>query len=419
MWSTTRHCSTHASPQALLSIALLLLLCCKPVPAVSWGQRFSGFGHAIKDAALGTADPRLWDIVDSGDTAAPSADTSNSPSGHAQTTLPHSSLQDSGSQFQQQRLAAGLQASTAASPAVAAAAINEAFAHAQQLIDQALTAVLDQRMPGPAEEGFKQALEAFLQAEMHLRDWGLALLNPESSTPSATTAATSTGDQLQQHSVDQLRIVVQQLQVLLPQDVTGAPPTAAYTSCIAASPSSATATAAGSAPHSPADDIVASLTCLEQLTSGLSAAGDSSAAAGAGGSAAAAEKGAGTGEAAHLRLCCCQGHCRDCCCASQQQTTALCFRQKALLCNAAHCCSCQQQATRTRLHMCRFSQCTVLHALHAQDFLAEYSSMHSASAVTHHSSLGLHLTSSFCIAAVRFLSCRYALAPPPLEAPVA
>jgi hypothetical protein len=273
------------------------------VPAVSWGQRISGFGHAIKDAALGTANPALWDIVDAGDAASPSAATSNSPSGTSQTPDAQGSLQDSGSKSQ---LASGLKTATAASPAAAAEALNEAFTHAQQLIDKALTAVLDQRMPGPAEEGFKQALAAFLQAETHLRDWGLAMLNPAQAAnhkPSTVVAPTGSGDSaehLRQSGVDQLRVVVQQLQVLLPQEAgsghaaTGDAQTA-FTTCMATTPRGTAAASSG--PHSPADDILASLTCLEQLTSGLSAAGDGSdaataAAAGAGGSAAAAAGGA-------------------------------------------------------------------------------------------------------------------------------
>jgi hypothetical protein len=280
MRSTSRRRSTLASQQSLLAIALLLLVFCKPVPAVSWGQRIGGLGHAIKDAALGTADPRLWDIVDAGDAAS----TSNSPSGKPHTPDARSSLQDSDSKSSQQQLAAGLKTASAASPATAAIALNEAFTHAQQLIDQALTAVLDQQMPGPAEEGFKQALAAFLQAETHLRDWGLALLNPAQAAnpnPSTLPAAAGSGEsaeQLRQNGVDQLRVVLQQLQALLPQEAgsnhaaaAGAAPTA-YASCMAASTRGSTAASSG--PGSPADDILASLTCLEQLTSGLSAAGD-------------------------------------------------------------------------------------------------------------------------------------------------
>jgi hypothetical protein len=307
MRSTTRYRSTRASQAALLSVVLLLLLCCKPVPAVNWGQWFSGFGHAVKDAALDTADPRLWDIMDSGAAATPSPQPSNSPSGHTHDPHAPNSLQDTARQPQQQQLAAGLQAATAANPTSAAQALNEAFAHAQQLIDQALTAVLDQRMPGPAEEGFKQALEAFLQAQIHLRDWGLALLNPglaagtNPSTVTSPAAAAGSNDaaQLRQHGSDQLRVVVQQLQVLLPKETVashtaaaGAAP-AAYTSCVAAAPS------AGTAAYSPADDILASLTCLEQLTAGLSAADDAGATRASSDSAAAgstADQGTGIGE---------------------------------------------------------------------------------------------------------------------------
>lgn len=332
MRSTSRPRSMHASQQALLLVALLLFVSLRPVPAAGWGQWFNGFGHAVKDAALNTADPRLWDIVDGGKTSTPSAGTSN-PSlkgNHPSPDAVHSSLQDTGSQSQQQRLAAGLQVATAASPAAAAAALTEAFSNAQLLIDQALTAVLDQHMPGPAEEGFKQALDAFLQAETHLRDWGLALLSPEASTPAAAGAAGAAGaatakhpDQLRQHGMDQLRIVVKQLQLLLPQDVAaessqqqqqGAAAGTPYARCIAAHPKAAAAAAgaAGSGPHSPADDILASLTCLEQLTTGLAAAGDGSAAAGdAGGSdsaaAAASGKESGTGAAWGLLWLCWRG----------------------------------------------------------------------------------------------------------------
>lgn len=273
--------------QVSQTCVLLVLLSCSTTPAaaVNWGQRLSEFGHAVGEAVVGTADPRLWDIADGGHAPTPSHQLPPSAAVH-QSQVQQGQAAEAGSSDQ----------TLTANPAAAADALNEAYIYAEQLIEQAHAAVLDMGMPASAESGFRRALNAFLQAETHLRDWGLAVLRPNLALRSATAGSgaqqSSQGpadvqqqsetfpEQLRQQSIDALHVVVQELHLLIPEEArtghhTLAAQLAGSSSDLGhpAEPNSvAAAAAAGGGTRSLADDILESLMCLEQLTAGLTAA---------------------------------------------------------------------------------------------------------------------------------------------------
>jgi hypothetical protein len=202
---------------------LVVLLCC----LVMHGQ------CSWKDQLTGALHPSLFDIAD------PGAQDSTDPAG---TTTGS----DKGDE------------------------LSEAYGTAMHLVERARAAAGNLGMSDNAQTSLHAALDSFHSAEIHLKDWSTQKLQHGNRDDPGNS-------NLQRQSITELKEVIQQLQKLLPEEASQASAVPSkHGKHHRHGPShSHTNVDLGVAPvagPSPADDILQSVHCLEQLTAGLEAA---------------------------------------------------------------------------------------------------------------------------------------------------
>lgn len=235
----------------LLVLPLLLALLMGQQGVFAANDNSNSWRHLLGEAAS-TFNPRLWDVADPGA-------TSQTQTGGPLQGGKHSGHKDT-----------------------ALEGLLEAYNHAVGLIRHAAGAVSHLDAAADAEAALHDALHAYHAAEAHVLRWGAAILHHHPAgtaglqpapvaTATSTTSAHHSTPELRQHLRSQggavLRSVVQQLQQLLPPHMqAGSDSDAAHH------------TGAGAcldqhshASGNPADDILRSVHCLEQLIASLEA----------------------------------------------------------------------------------------------------------------------------------------------------